>query len=761
MALLQALICEHPDNTPMDDITLTSEHFELAELQAEHGHAQWIQALQRLGWQHGMQFDPINQTHPHLKPFKDLPLPVKEEKRQVFLDSLKVLLALGYRLEAQPENIPRVVGKAEATLLGEGQALTSSPTPMPKPDKLTSLMALRRDILKGQQSIPESYCTLGDILLQMGEPLLAYDVLVEGLQQWPSYLRLQQLVALALARSGATMSANQLLLKLVEGGQSDEQTLGLLARTHKDLSLQAKDSDIRHQQLHLSASRYLQAYRHSNSLWTGINAATLMTVMGQIDQARTLALEVRSHGINLLAAEAGKDPYWVLATLGEAELILENWNAAETYYTQAAEVGQGRFGDLCSSYRNGVLLMQHFGADADLLKHWLKIPRVVVFCGHSIDLPGRPVPRFPADLEGQVSAAIRERLQQFRGQVGFASAASGSDILFLETIRELGGEFTVVLPYPQTEFVSDAVQTKEGNWANRFEAVIAQAREVVIASDCKPQNDELTYEYSNRMLHGLAQIRANQLQTELVPLAVWNGQPEDGLGGTASTVTHWQQWSSHVEIIDLKALLQAPQVPIRLHSQPPENSPVSPTPSVPSSSQREIRALLFADVVHYTQLSEDQIVVFMQHFLKAVADLSAHPSHPPLMQNTWGDALYCVFARVQEAGLFALKLCDLMQTIDWSRDNLPSDLNLRISLHAGPVIRNINPLTGQVNYIGTHVNYAARIEPITPPGKVYASQAFAEIAASEGVSEFSCDYVGQMPWAKHYGTFPTYHVHPA
>jgi hypothetical protein len=148
----------------------------------------------------------------------------------------------------------------------------------------------------------------------MGEPLLAYDVLVEGLQQWPSHLPLQQSVALALARSGATMSANQLLLKLVEGGQDDEQTLGLLARTHKDLSLQATDRDIRYQQLHLSASRYLQAYHRSKSLWTGINAATLLTVMGQIEQARTLALEVRAQGIGLLAAEVGKDPYWVLAT---------------------------------------------------------------------------------------------------------------------------------------------------------------------------------------------------------------------------------------------------------------------------------------------------------------------------------------------------------------------------------------------------------------------------------------------------------------
>jgi class 3 adenylate cyclase len=114
---------------------------------------------------------------------------------------------------------------------------------------------------------------------------------------------------------------------------------------------------------------------------------------------------------------------------------------------------------------------------------------------------------------------------------------------------------------------------------------------------------------------------------------------------------------------------------------------------------------------------------------------------------------------VQQAGLFALDLCDLVQSIDWSTRGLPPDLNLRIALHAGPVERNIDPITGQINYVGSHVNHTARIEPITPPGKVYASQAFAAIAASEELKDFTCDYVGQMPWAKRYGTFPTYHVH--
>jgi len=61
-------------------------------------------------------------------------------------------------------------------------------------------------------------------------------------------------------------------------------------------------------------------------------------------------------------------------------------------------------------------------------------------------------------------------------------------------------------------------------------------------------------------------------------------------------------------------------------------------------------------------------------------------------------------------------------------------------------------------YGGTHVSHAARIEPITPPGEVYASRWFAALAAADGVTEFVCEYVGRTPLAKGYGTFPTYHV---
>lgn len=733
-------------------IPLPPDHVNLAQQLAEHTHHRWVESLLDLGWRYGPQLDVANLTHPYLRPFSDLPDTVRQERLHLHLDNLKAVLGLGYSFTqtSQTQAFPAI----------ETPAGTAANTDHPlNPTSLTSLLAWRRELLNSTTRTPDLYCVLGDKLLKLGEPLMAYDLLNEGLAQWPEHLRLQQLLALSLARSGAPQVANQILRRLVQSGAHDEQTLGLLARTDKDLWRQSHDPALRSQHLDLAARGYLQAYRLSDSLWTGINAATMALLKGETQLAHQVARAVLTQGEQKLAeAETeGKDAYWILATLGEAELILEHWQAAENHYKRAVHLGQGRFGDLCSSYRNAALLMQHYGAGEEQLNQWFQMPRVIVFCGHRIDEPNRSIPRFPPHLEKPVFTAIRERLQQTRGQVGYASAASGSDILFLEAILSIGGECNIVLPYERERFMADSVIPAGSNWLERCNRVMGAARELVIASESKPPDNATSYEYSNRLLHGLAQIRARQLHTELIPMAVWNGQPGDGPGGTASTVSYWRQWTPSVEVIDIASLLQqtGQAVDLNRHS-------ISKSPSTWLSEpeyQREIRALLFADVVHYTQLADEQLFAFTQKFLAAVSDLTAKPGYRPLMKNTWGDALYYVFASVREAGLFALELSALMTQTRWEQAGLPHDLNVRIALHAGPVFRSHDPVTGQINYIGTHVNHAARIEPVTPPGKVYASQAFSAIAASEGIREFACDYVGQMPWAKHYGTFPTFHVH--
>src|SRR5260370_17996085 len=128
-----------------------------------------------------------------------------------------------------------------------------------------------------------------------------------------------------------------------------------------------------------------------------------------------------------------------------------------------------------------------------------------------------------------------------------------------------------------------------------------------------------------------------------------------------------------------------------------------------------IMAMLFADAVHYSKLTEEQVPRFVQHFLGAIADLLDRQETRVAVKNTWGDGLYLVFHGVQDAGVFALDLCDLVTGTDWGSRGLPPGLSMRIALHAGPVYPFLDPITHTVNYTGTHVSRPARIDPITPP----------------------------------------------
>ena len=96
--------------------------------------------------------------------------------------------------------------------------------------------------------------------LRQGEPLLAYNAVQEGLKAFPANQRLRQLRGLALARSGDTGRANQMLSQLVEEGLADAETLGMLARTHKDLALHTREAVARAAHLASAFQIYRQAY---------------------------------------------------------------------------------------------------------------------------------------------------------------------------------------------------------------------------------------------------------------------------------------------------------------------------------------------------------------------------------------------------------------------------------------------------------------------------------------------------------------------
>ena len=599
-------------------------------------------------------------------------------------------------------------------------------------------------------------------LLRQGEPLLAYNSADTGLQRWPEHLRLRQLQALALARSGDTERANRILTELAQAGVDDAETLGVLARTHKDLGLRARDPLRRSAHLESAYRLYEQAYSASlqrgssaSAYYTGINAATVAVLRGQLDEARWLAAEV----LRICQQAAGSDPqsaaeYWRQATLGEAALILGDAPAATHHYANAMALAQDRYGDLSSTRRQARLLAAHLPIDDAWLGEVLRIPPVLVFTGNMVDQAGRATPRFPASLEPAVARAIDHAISVIRPLAAYGSAACGADILCLERVHASGGEIHVVLPFPPEEFRRTSVDVVPGEWGVRFDRLLEVAHSVTITSDHRATGSLATFEYANLVLTGLGQLRAQLLDTTLRGLAVWDCGGGGARGGSASVVSLWEARGIPIEHVNLGYFRQ------EIHS-PSRSAEWADDVADAGGTQHAIKALLFADAVGYSQLSEDQIPRYVSGFLGAVADLNRRTRHRYEHVETAGDGLYMVFDDALDAAHYALELSALATGTDWTAHGLPSSFNLRIALHCGPVYCGRDPVTEAPLFTGPHTSRAARIEPITPPGQVYASSAFAAVAAARGADGVTMRYVGRTPLAKRSGSLALYHLQPA
>lgn len=86
--------------TPLDtrDIDLPKELEELIEEMARNVHDVWAQGRIAEGWTYGRQRDDKGKTHPCLVPYEELPDIEREYDRQTAVQTLKLILKLGFKI---------------------------------------------------------------------------------------------------------------------------------------------------------------------------------------------------------------------------------------------------------------------------------------------------------------------------------------------------------------------------------------------------------------------------------------------------------------------------------------------------------------------------------------------------------------------------------------------------------------------------------------------------------------------------------------
>jgi tetratricopeptide (TPR) repeat protein len=695
--------CPKPIDTSR--VALRAELGELVEKLASNNHELWAQRRLAEGWTWGPKRDDAARRTPCLIPYDELPESEKEYDRVMAREALKCVAALG------------------------GSIVVPTAADAPAQASLADFRA-RVGRANGE-----------------GECLTACDIADEGLRYYPGDARLLQGRALALARMGSHEEARRILRELAEGSD-DEETLGLLARTYKDLWLESSDPA----DLERAFQAYSDAYgRHRDRYWTGINAATLAAARGDREAAQRIGAEVWEVCLDRIASAPASERYWLAGTIAEAALVLGEYDEAERCYAEASRLAESDLGSLSSTLRNARIVLRTAPAEtAARIERAIGMPRVAVFSGHMPDAPDRPAPRFPAQSTAAVGEGLRELLARRQVRIGYASAAAGADILFLEALQDTGGRTHVVLPSARDQFFEESVAGRGEGWPERFERVMARASEVIVASEERLSIGSIAYEYANQVLHGLAADRARQLGVSLARVAVWDGGPPERSAGTADAVGHWRAAGYDVDVIDPRdgrVWMAAADAAAEVFHGARDADPAT-----------AIRAMIFADAYHFSKLGESQMPGFVDWFLGPVAEMMERTSPTPVFRNTWGDGLFFVFEKAADAGRFAIGLAECVGAIDRRAAGLPESMHLRVALHVGPVYPFRDRIIGKPNYIGSHVNRTARIEPVTPPGQVYGTYAFAALAALQAPGEFRCDYVGRIPLAKSFGEFPMYRV---
>jgi len=714
------------------DLPATIEHL------AARVHEAWVNHRRSSGWRYGERRDDDSRESPSLVPYEDLPDAERELDRVTVRRTLEGLRDLGYRLEL---DVPRTTSAPRADALAQAAQLISR-----------------------------------------GRPLPAYDLTKRWLAAHPDDVEFQVCNARALRRCGALHRALALLERIPDTPDVSAERRGLLAAAHKELFVRAHGrgaSGLDH--LHVAQRLYRGVFDESGGkhYWHGINAATLAALRGDWDDARALAERVLA--VCESVGEGAQGDYWLPATRGEAALLLGRIDAAAEKYAEAVKIAAERVGDIAAMRQNALLVLDATNADDVVrrrIEDALRPPAVVVLVAPESSAVSSTEALQVAAVEGDVRDALRERLRALNAGFGFSGATPGPELLFVEAVLEREpGVANVVLPWPREEFAVTHVAPVGEAWRKRFAALLGdetrapRVEHVINASLGVGVDAALYSRFAQRLQLGLAVLTAELLGSNVVPLGVAFGRRGRAGGpaadGLAARAAELGVRIAPDNVIDVEAMLDQRRVRRAYASAGGVDGPANSGAALPF----RVMAILFADVEDYSKIPEHELPAFIEYFVGGVGSrLSLRPYRPVNVRRV-GDGLLMVFASVADAALCALDLVEWAglhsepaadgQTF-WSRVGLPREMRLRVALHAGPVFECTDPLTRAPAFEGAHINYAARIEPVTPGNQVYASEAFAALAASgrgdPGTREFTCEYVGQTSLAKKFGEYPLYHV---
>ena len=442
-----------------------------------------------------------------------------------------------------------------------------------------------------------------------------------------------------------------------------------------------------------AAKLYADAFARTGGAFSGINAATTSLLSGRVTTARQYARAVLA--LPSAPQSGDLDRYYTLATTAEAALILGDLETAKTALNTANTLIRDQLATRARTRQQLQRIVEYSGLDERCLR-LLELPDV-----YRLKLD-RPTPDRGEHLEAF-------RLQD--APVTTSAPRTPRGWSTLSVIADLGAKIHMVIPGEVDRYLATAMAVAPTGVSP--EQIIDACEQITPISGFLPEEDRWLTECSDRLCAGLAALNGQRL-----------GQPVRRLFATQSG--HWLT----------------------------ENPKTSHAPAGPD--HRAQVGLVFTDFVGFSTFSEIETVTYWTDVVPKLAAALKTSNANILLQQTWGDALHIVTDDADSASRVALLLIDEVQTLRGQCHGKLRDLEIRVGVHFAPAHHGFDAIAEASTYFGSQLSFAARVEPVTPPGMAYVTEHCAAELALSSAAAGRLEYAGEIALSKQYGRFRLY-----
>lgn len=180
--------------------------------------------------------------------------------------------------------------------------------------------------------------------------------------------------------------------------------------------------------------------------------------------------------------------------------------------------------------------------------------------------------------------------------------------------------------------------------------------------------------------------------------------------------------------------------------------------------KQQTLGILFSDIKGFSSLKSGELELYATDVVPKIASIIDKYRKELVEVNTWGDGFFILSKSQSKLAELALEIRDFFKHTNWQDLHL-SQLDIRIALHSADVFIYQNRISNSsrgaklTGCVGTQVNVAARVEPITPPGHIWTTSVFKEIVDSSGSNHaFKFEEVGLYSLPKNGGTLKLWHL---